>query len=170
MAYLTHDIWSMLNCGRAASKKPDMQIIFLHHVPLLILLPFYLLYEKGDFYIACMFLQAASSPLLHARYMLRKSSMNGSVTHKLCSVLLVVVCFLFRIALWPFLLMAHASATSMPVQDALKHLPLPCTTVSCAILLLNCHWWIKLVYRVVSSDLRARYDPAAVSLTTHKED
>lgn len=147
-----------------------MQLILLHHLPLLLLLPLYFLYEKGDFYIACMFLQAASTPLLHARSLLRKSSMNGSVAHGLCSMLLLAIFFLVRIALWPVLLMAHAWAVSMPAQEALMHLPLPCVAVSCAILLLNCLWWTQLAFRVVTSDLQARHDPGAAIRTSQKDE
>lgn len=172
MAYLAHDSSSMLNFGRAASraKKPELPLIFLHHLPLLLLLPFYFLYEKGDFYITCMFLQASSTPLLHGRFMLRRSSMNGSVTHKTCSMLLLLVFFLVRVALWPVLLITHARAASLPAHEALKVLPVPCIAVSCTALFLNCSWWMMLVSGVVSTDLRARYDPGAAVLSTRKED
>lgn len=169
MAYLAHDTWSMLNCSRAASRKTD-RLTLLHHISLLIMLPVYFLYEKGDFYIACMFLQATSTPLLHARYMLKKSHMNGSMTHKLCSVLLVGWFFLARVALWPVLLTVHSKAIGVPAADILQHLPSYCVAAASAMLFLNCLRWGKLTARVVSTDLRARHDPDAAILDTMKQD
>eukprot|EP00892_Ulva_mutabilis_P004579 jgi/Ulvmu1/2493/UM137_0019.1 len=107
LAYLAHDTWSMWSQTRITGKKQDV-CGMLHHIALLLLLPFYFRFEKGDFYIACMFLSSATNPLLHSRYLMKKAGMQGTLAFKACSVALVVLYLLLRILLWPAMLALHS--------------------------------------------------------------
>lgn len=90
VSYLLHDTWSMV-LQRWRHKRPLDGLVTAHHVSLAALLPIYFLYQKGDFYLAALYLQNASTPLLHGRYVLLKSDLKGSVLHKCCAASLVLV-------------------------------------------------------------------------------
>lgn len=168
MAYLAHDTISILRSSRMSSRN---NILFLvHHIGLLCVLPIYFKYEKGDFYIASMFLQYLSNPLLHSSYFLRKSKLNGSLLHKFAAVLLIAVFFGARVALWPVLLRTHCRAIGVPFQEVFHHMRIYCIAAMLAMFILNSYWCMLLLWTALSQDLRATYNPHKQLASSSKED
>jgi hypothetical protein len=126
----------------------------VHHVSLAVLLPIYFLYQIGDFYIAAMFLQNASTPLLHGRYILLKSELKGSVLHKCCAACLLVVFFAVRILLWPLLFVVLARDANVSIFEVHKHVRSYCLLTSAAMGAMNMAWWASLVRKIMRIDMR----------------
>ena len=158
----------MQNEARFNRKTMDRTLMF-HHLILLLMLPVYFMYEKGDFYITCMFLSGATTPFLHARYMMKKSGMQGTLALRLCSITLVILYFMMRIVMWPVLFTVHSRSIGVAATEVYKHVSWYCLIVSFALMMLSIAWWAKLVVRVVTQDLRAKLEPDLASSCT-KED
>jgi hypothetical protein len=131
----------------------------VHHTSLTLLLPIYFLYQKGDLYIAASFLQNASTPLLHGRYMLLKSHLKGSALHKCCAVSLLVVFFAVRILLWPLLFAVHSYDANIQLQEMHHHFRWYCFLTSATMGAMNTVWWITLVRKITGIDLKLQYQP-----------
>lgn len=140
-------------------KRPLSTMIMVHHVVLAVMLPVYFLYQKGDFYFAAMFMQNASTPLLHARYILLKSGLKGSLLHKRCAEALLVVFFAVRILIWPLLFAAHSFDADVPFLEIHKHVRSYCLITAAAMSAMNGVWWMQLVQKVLHIDMRIQYRP-----------
>jgi TLC domain len=158
-SYMLHDTWSMLlqHCRHARALNT---LMMLHHSGLLGILPVYFFFQRGDFYIACLYTMNASTPLLHARWMLKMSRLRGSVVHKTCAILLLIVFFIARILLFPFLFAVHAYQSQGSVLQIHRLTPLYCLATAVAMTSMNIMWWFSLYSSVIAQDLRMKYDPA----------
>lgn len=158
VAYLLHDTWSMV-LQRWRHKRPLDSVVMAHHVSLATLLPIYFLYQKGDFYLATLYLQNASTPLLHGRYMLLKSELKGTLLHKSCAGCLLVVFFVVRILLWPALFAVHSYTANVPMRDLYQHVRSYCLITAAAMCTVNMLWWSTLVRKIVRLDMRLKHEP-----------
>ena len=140
-------------------KRPLDAAVMAHHVSLAALLPIYFLYQKGDFYLAALYLQNASTPLLHGRYMLLKSDLKGSMLHKACAGSLLVVFFVVRILLWPALFAAHSYTAKVPMLELHRHVRSYCFIAAAAMSAVNIMWWSTLVRKILRVDMRLKYVP-----------
>lgn len=164
-----HDTWSMILQKWRHQRALDA-LVMAHHVGLIVLLPLYLLYEKGDFYVAAVFLQNASTPLLHGRYMLLKSEMKGCFLHKGCAIMLLVVFFAVRILLWPCLFVGHSYNTNTSILDIHRHVRSYCLITAVLMSTMNMAWWLQLVTKVMKIDMKVQFDPRRTIAVDEKPD
>jgi TLC domain len=144
VGYLLGDTVSLLRLAKRGRRLD--KLMMLHHVVLVSFLPFYFLVPPSthqchrDWYLACFFMMNATTPLLHARYVLGALQLTGSLVHRMVSRLLVVTFFTFRILLVPVLL-----AINFSVLEPACRVRWYCVAGSTAMACLNAVWLSKLM-------------------------
>ncbi|XP_019615802.1 PREDICTED: protein FAM57A-like [Branchiostoma belcheri] len=158
LPYFGYDIWAMYqstSCQLASSgvRLPWATVLtnrgsmVAHHVIIpAIFLPASLLRGgKGDFYVGCFFLYEASTPLTNFRHALSQLNMKETGLYYANGFLILVTFFLWRIAIFPFMLWAYEQQYGLLLSDAPYRLPWKCSAGCAVVMTFQCYWFTKML-------------------------
>jgi hypothetical protein len=111
----------------------------------------------GDFFVGCLYLVEASNPFLNLRAVLRLFNLHKSRVYLVNGVLMLVVFFCCRIAIFPFLYHSYANYSGVPVFEVPFSIPLKCN-LGCVTLFSMQLYWFWLMVKATIKILKGRRD------------
>jgi len=109
----------------------------------------------GDFFIGTLFLVEASSPFVNLRAVLRNLEYHRTPLYVINGVLMMIVFFLCRIAVFPYLYHKYAEYRGMSFMAVPLAIPLKCN-LGCLILMSMQIYWFTLMVKGLLRILRTR--------------
>lgn len=110
---------------------------------------------NADFFVGSLYLIEASSPFVNLRAVLRSLEYHNTRLYVVNGVVMMLVFFLCRIAIFPFLYRAYAEYKDMNVFEVPGALPIKCN-VGCLILLSMQIYWFLLMVRGLLKIMNSR--------------
>jgi len=125
----------------------ENKLMTFHHLVLpVVFVPCVVMRDgRGDFFIGALYLVEASNPLVNLRAVLRLLECHRTRLYFINGVAMMVVFFLCRIAIFPFLYCAYATYAGISVIAVPTAIPLKCNFGCLLLLSMQCYWFVKMV-------------------------
>lgn len=149
-------VWSKLY-----KKK---KLIIIHHLLLPVFgFPAITIWRrsKGDFFLACIYLNEMSTPFLSLKAILEKLGMRKSVLYVGNGVLLATVFLFFRILIYPYMYWCYSKYASVPFFTTPFKIPIFCNTFCLLLFSVQVYW-----FAVIMRGVLRFFQPANLSQQT----
>ena len=100
---------------------------------------------KGDFFVGALYLVEASNPFVNLRAVLRLLERHRTRLYFINGIAMMVVFFLCRIAIFPFLYGAYATHAGISVIAVPTAIPMKCNFGCLLLLSMQCYWFVKMM-------------------------
>ncbi|RUS84936.1 hypothetical protein EGW08_007298, partial [Elysia chlorotica] len=164
MPYFMFDLWAMYaynirvhetvyqsldTTQRIKTFVSRNALMVAHHIVLpAILAPvvLFLRADRGDYFFGVFYMFEIVIPFISAREILIQLQMKDTPLYFITSFLMIVIFFLARLAIFPFLYYSYAEYANIPFHRVPFHIPVKCN-LSCLLLLLPQLYWFFLMIR-----------------------
>ena len=102
--------------------------------------------ERGDFFLGCLFMAEFVVPFIAVRAILRELELKQSRLYTLNGITMLVVFFIFRICLFPYMFSAYAEFKRVSLWLAPKTIPFGCLASTGALFLLQLYWFAQMLH------------------------
>ncbi|XP_060588039.1 ceramide synthase-like [Ruditapes philippinarum] len=158
LSYFLYDIWAMYNTHfylnldimlkmnnkeRISHFVKFNKAMLVHHV----ILPFiffpsilYFRNNKGDYFVGVLYTCEAAIPFIAVRFILSQLKIKDNIIYIIAGLLMIVVFFLVRVCIFPYLYMSYARYADIPFFQVPSSIPLKCNIGCLLILVLQLHF------------------------------
>jgi len=157
MGYFLYDIFAMYQVyqsNQEASKGVEVSfksyiynnpLMFLHHILLsTFFIPIMINrrdHPGGDPMLACALIMESSTPFVSMRAILYNLNLRHSWIYVVNGLIMVIIFFLCRIAVYPWFYYVHGSARGLTTLEAVISTPPRCALWMILVLILQLHWF-----------------------------
>lgn len=138
------DVWAKLY-----NKK---KLIIIHHILLPIFgFPAVTIWRKakGDFFLACVYLNEMSTPFLSLKAILEKLEMRKSALYVTNGVILATVFLCCRVLIYPFMYWCYSNYANIPFHSTPFKVPVFCNTFCLLLFSLQVYWFLMIMRGVL---------------------
>jgi len=128
------------------------KLIILHHVLLpLVGFPAVTIWRKnkGDFFLACVYLNEMSTPFLSFKAILEKLEMRKSVLYVGNGVVLATMFLFCRVLIYPYMYWRYSRYANIPFLETPFKIPLFCNTFCFLLLSVQVYWFLVIMRGVL---------------------